>query len=249
MVMGLHTVVNYLLLLGTSRISGNQGNRLRLCFAAAWGGLFSGLSLIRGQFLPPPIVARIIEILIIGVIAFGIGKEALRRMLVFLFLNLSLDGMFQLTQRTEEIIIILCAAIISFVCRFLSISGAVRSRFSKIEIHHCGNTIKFNALRDTGNSLIDPVTGENMLVIGPRIASALTGLTKEELASPINTLHRGRVRGLWLVPFSSVGNSGGLMLAMRFPDSVLDGRHYNFVAALASEGLDDYDALIGGFYQ
>ena len=166
--------------------------------------------------------------------------------IIFLILILSLEGALQIINRSDEITITFCACVILLLWRFVICGLPMRKNMISVIIKYHGKVIKIKAFRDTGNSLIDPISGEKMLVISHRIASELTGLSKEDLAAPINTISEGRVRGLWLVPFSSVGNAEGLMLAIRFSDVLLEGKHVSIVAALAAEGLNDYDALIGG---
>ena len=242
----LNTAVNYLLLRGASEISGFGRSKMRTVVAACLGGLYSGICLIGGHSLSGMMIVRCVILIIVSVIAFGISVQSLRSGIVFMILNFSLEGVLQLINQVNEITMTFCACVISLLCRFAISGSPMRKRLISVIINYRGKAVKIKALHDTGNSLVDPISGEKMLVINHAVASELTGLTKEELASPINTLREGRVGGMWLVPFSSVGNANGLMLAIRFSDAILDGKPVSIVAALAAEGLEDYDALIGG---
>ena len=103
------------------------------------------------------------------------------------------------------------------------------------------------ALRDTGNSLRDPVTGDAVLILASEAAQRLTGLTEQQIASPVETLTIGTLPGLRLIPYRAVGQ-GGLLLGMKL-NCVIDGRESSTVVAFDPGGLGKetmYQALTGG---
>ena len=105
------------------------------------------------------------------------------------------------------------------------------------------------ALCDTGNQLRDPVTGEHVLVVGAQVAGELLGLTARQLANPADTLMTAKIQGLRLIPYTTVGRSRGLLLAVRMKDIRVDGRRTDALVAFAPEGLGEnggYQALTGG---
>ncbi len=105
------------------------------------------------------------------------------------------------------------------------------------------------ALRDTGNTLRDPVTGEPVLVAGPSVAQRMLGLTEEELSTPAKTLVDGKIKGLRLIPYRSVGQSNGMLLAVRVPRAKVGTRQGSVVVAFTPTVLDPenrYHALAGG---
>ena len=105
------------------------------------------------------------------------------------------------------------------------------------------------ALKDTGNTLRDPLTGEPVLVVSASIAGRLTGLTEQQLKNPLETLSSRIVPGLRLIPYHSIGNAGGFLLAKRFEDVVIAGKRKSALVAFAAEGLGNgeiYQALTGG---
>ena len=127
--------------------------------------------------------------------------------------------------------------------------GAVGREYVPVTLSYQGRTASFTALRDTGNTLHDPITGEPVLVVSGQIGEALTGLTQRELASPLETLAARPLPGLRLIPYHAVGNPGGLLLAMRFPGAMVGKKQQNVLVAFAAEGLGHtgmYQALTGG---
>ena len=244
--MGLYAAVNYLLLRGAAIVSGVRTKNSRITFGVLIGGVYGGLCVVYGESAAAANTVRFLVLALTGIISFGLHRQSIRAALLLIILNLTLDGITELTHKTDSISLIIASGIIAVICRFLRFDSISEKRFTQIVINHRGKAVALNAFHDTGNSLMDPITGERMVVIGPRAACALTGLTKEELASPITTLCQGRIRGLRIVPFSSVGNENGLMLAMRFSDVRVDGKPANIVAAFAAEGMNEYDALMGG---
>ena len=103
------------------------------------------------------------------------------------------------------------------------------------------------ALRDTGNTLRDPITGGEVLVIGADAAGELTGLTQAQLRNPIDSL--GTIPGLRLIPYHSIGNEGGFLLALKLQNVKIGSWKGSSLVAFAPEGLNlegTYQALTGG---
>ena len=86
-------------------------------------------------------------------------------------------------------------------------------------------------------------------MVSGQIGEQLTGLTRHQLSSPLETMAARPLPGLRLIPYHAVGNSGGLLLAMRFPGAVVGKKEQTVLAAFAAEGLSNtgmYQALTGG---
>jgi stage II sporulation protein GA (sporulation sigma-E factor processing peptidase) len=105
------------------------------------------------------------------------------------------------------------------------------------------------ALRDTGNTLRDPVSGEPVLVAGPSVAENMLGLSKEELSTPAETMVSSNIKGLRLIPYRTVGQRDGLLLAIRIPCAKVGLRKGSVMVAFSPTVLDPdgrYHALAGG---
>ena len=115
-----------------------------------------------------------------------------------------------------------------------------------VELNYADRHIVLTALQDTGNTLRDPVTGQQVLVIGADAANKLIGLTKSQLQTPVESVNA--IPGLRLIPYHSVG-SNGFLLAMRLSNVKIGSWQGSTLVAFAPEGLSGegaYQALTGG---
>ena len=105
------------------------------------------------------------------------------------------------------------------------------------------------ALKDTGNTLHDPLTGEQVLVAGADVAEKLLGLTADQLLHPVETLASGKFQGLRLVPYRAVGQPGSMMLTVRFQKARIGNKQTRPLVAFAPEKIavgEVYQMLTGG---
>lgn len=245
---GLNFLVDFLLLLGTNRMTGYPADLRRLAAAAALGAVYAGACLLPGFRFLGSLLWRTVSLGLMGCIAFGCGPSALRRCGVFILLTLALGGFALSLGRVDPGALLLSSLVLWGLCRF-SVAAPPGSRmYLPLEIRHGDRTLNLLALRDTGNSLRDPVTGEQVLVICAGAARQLTGLTEEQLRDPLGTLTEAPVPGLRLIPYRTVGQ-GGMMLAMAFSDTALEGKRGRRIVAFSPEDFgrkEGYQALTGG---
>ena len=81
------------------------------------------------------------------------------------------------------------------------------------------------------------------------VASELLGLTEEQLQHPVETLTKGILPGLRLVPYRAVPQPGGMLLALRFPGAVIGKNKGSPLVAFAPQVLGrgaGYRMLTGG---
>lgn len=247
LLMVLNFLVDHLLLMGTNRLSGFPWGGRRAAVAAALGTLYSGSCLLPGfRFLGNPLW-RLVCLGLMGAIAFGWNLGALRRGGIFALLSLAMGGLAVSLNRTDLPGLLLCGGLVWLLCR-LSFGGQHRD-YIPLEIRYGGREVRLLALRDTGNTLRDPMTARPVLVISREAATALTGLTEEELKDPMQTLLRYPLPGLRLIPYRTVGQPGGLLLAMEFADVKLGPRRQSALVAFDTGGMgkgDIHQALTGG---
>ncbi len=248
MVVLLNFLVDYLLLLGTNRLSGFPPGSWRCAAGALLGGLYAGACLLPGFRFLGSILWRTVMLCLMAMLAFGINTSALKRGGIFLLLSLAMGGMAISAGRGDFLSLLLSGGGIWLLCSW-AFGGAVGGReYVPVELRWQGNTLSLIALRDTGNTLRDPITGEQVLVIGAQAAQDLTGLTLAQIASPLETLTQHPLPGLRLIPYHAVGKMGGMLLAMRFSDVRIGNRRQSALVAFAPEGLgrgDAYQALTG----
>lgn len=245
----LNFLVDFLLLLGTNRLAGFPIALGRSAVAAGLGGLYAGSCLMPGFRFLGNGFWRLISLAGMGAVAFGWNRSALRRCGVFVLLSMALGGMAVWLDRGDFPRLVLAAAFMGLLCR-VAFGGRVGGRnYVPVRIGTGERTLQLTALVDSGNTLRDPITGEGVVIIGPGPAKSLTGLSREQLENPLETLANQPLPGLRLVPYRTVGKGQGMLLALRFPDVTVAGNRGSRLVAFAPAALGEgtmYQALTGG---
>ena len=245
----LNFLVDFLLLLGTNRLSGFPTQRWRCAGSALLGSVYSGACLLPGFRFLGNFLWRCVSLGLMGLMAFGCNASALKRGGIFLLLTMAMGGIALSVGRGDLVSLVLCAGL-CLLLSILSFGGQVGGReYIPLKIDYNGRSESLIALKDTGNALKDPITGEQVLVVSAEVAGRLTGLTKQQLQHPMETLLVRPIPGMRLIPYRSVGNPGGFLLAKRFDEVVIGNRRQSAVVAFAADGLgtgEIYQALTGG---
>lgn len=241
----LNFIVEFLLLLGGGRLIGAPAGIIRCLMGAAAGALHSGLCLMPGlHFLGNPLW-RAVSIGGMALIAYGLQRSTLRRGAVFAILSLALGGIAAGLGDGGLFSWLAAAAGLGLLC-LLGFRGKMQGgKFVPVEISSGDTKVHLTAMQDTGNTLCDPVTGRSVLVIDAEAASKLTGLSREQLQKPVETI--GAIPGLRLVPYRAIGKESGLLLARKYQNVQIGNWKGSSLVAFAPEGLGgDYEALTGG---
>lgn len=243
----LNFLVDLLLLLGTNRLCGYPGRPGRAVLSAALGGIYGGICLLPGFAFLGNTLWRTVSLGLMACIAFGINKSALRRGLVFALLSMALGGIAMGLNDRGIGALILSAAGVCFLCA-VGFRGKLGAQsFVPVELCYGGKRLRLTALQDTGNTLRDPVTGRQVLVVGADVAEKLTGLTVQQLKTPVEAM--GTIPGLRLIPYRTVGQGSGLLLALKLQQVRIGKWQGSTLVAFAPEGLSPegaYQALTGG---
>ena len=248
-VMAINFAVDFLLLLGTERLSGIHGSRKRLLAAALLGALYSGVCLLPDFRFLGNAVWRTVSLVLMGSIAFGWSRSAAQRCGLFGVLSLALGGMATAVGRSDLPALALAGVGLWCLCCMSGMSCPVSREYIPLEIQYGQQLVKLLALRDTGNTLRDPITGKQVLVINSDAAAKLTGLSSQQLQTPLETVAKRPIEGLRLIPFHTVGQGSGMMLAMAFDSVIINGRKERCVVAFAPENFGEkgvWQALVGG---
>lgn len=228
-------VVDILLLSATGRFLGGQSHPIRVLLGALAGTVFAGLSLLPGFSFLHHFLWHLCTLLVISLFAFGFS---LRKWILFSLLHLSL-GNVSFGER-EQLSVLLGALGIAFACIVIGRGN----RYVPVELSYAGRTLTLTALRDTGNTLRDPITGKQVLIIGADAAQKLTGLTLSALCDPVGTM--GKLPGLRLIPYQTVGNTG-FLLALPMQNVKIGNKRGNALVALSPQIFGKpYQALAGG---
>ena len=254
----LNLLMDYFLLLAAGWVTRAGIHRLRLFFSALLGSVYS----VAAVFFPHEPLLALLAGLMMVLIAFG-PRRLLRRTITFLVLSCALAGVLSLLSTKVLLhlpVLLLSASCFALLLRrgFSGTAGGSKTVLPAL-LTLGDRRAEFSVLVDTGNCLLDPMTGQRVLVsewesvrsLFPRELSGL--LSKENFSSPENTLillnelFPGR---FMLLPFSSLGQSKGLLLAFRADLLCLEGREEirGISVAITPEKLgknDDFTALIG----
>lgn len=238
----LNFLVDLLLLVAANRLSGHPPSIKRAVLAASLGGVYGGVCMLPGFRFLAGTVWRVICLVLISGIAFGFRKEAVRRCVLFVLLSMSLGGIAVGVEKGSFVSLVLSALGVCLMCVF-GLRGRIGSEYVQVQI----GDLCLTALRDTGNTLTDPLTGQQILVVSANVGERLLGLTRSELNDPIKAM--GRMPGLRLVPFHAVGCSAGMLPVKRFENVKIGSWQGSCLVAFAPNELGQgkpYEALTGG---
>lgn len=240
---GLNFLVDFLLLLGTNRLTGFPAGAKRAALAAALGAVYSGACLLPGFRFLGSTLWRLVSLGLMASIAFGWNQSAWKRSGIFLLLSMALGGIALGFGKGGFGMLLLGAAGVWLLCR-IGFGGTVGQEYVPIQVSVGGKSLNLIALRDTGNTLRDPITGERVLILSPDAARTLWGLSEGDLRHPMETILARP--GFRLIPYRAVGQPGSMLLGIR-ADVVIGGRQQRSVVAFAPERIgrgECYQALV-----
>ncbi|MBE7004956.1 MAG: hypothetical protein E7425_11900 [Ruminococcaceae bacterium] len=183
-------LLDYLLLLGTARLAGRCIRRRRLALSAALGAAFSAASLV----LSLPEWTLVPALLAMCALAFAGSGRTVRLTLLFALLACSLGGAALLLGRAFGDVrrfarcmlyarmpwgVFFAASALSYVLLSCVFRGGARGDGGErvhVRVEYAGKRADVLLLRDTGNLLTDPLTGEGVPVIERRALASLLAL-------------------------------------------------------------------------
>lgn len=262
----LNFCVNFLLLRGTARLGASAARRLRILSAAAIGAGYAVL-----VYFPPfyPLRSFLFKIAVAAAMlltAFGAKRSTLRLGAIFAALSLVLCGAVYGVQaivgkppiyRSGLIYpvsfasLLLTALAVSLACRLLlpRLTHATDSVVA-LTLTLGKTTVHLTALRDSGNTLCDPISGEPVLTADWRVAEKLLPIPvkQEEFFQPTALALRLKDYSPRLIPYRAVGVESGLLLAL--PCKIeCGGKRRNGPVAFSPTAVSDggaYEILTGG---
>ena len=240
----LRVIVSFLLLLAASSLCCIEVKLLRLICASVTGGIYAVYCMFPDLYFPGNVVVYYLVLLLMGAIAFGKHSTALWATCVLVIENFLIDVLLRDAGSRLKVFFIILAIIVLLYLLY----NRNRKAFVPVVLNHKGKSVSFMALRDTGNTLKDPVTGKPVLIVGADIAKQLLGIDKEQLKKPIDYIHA--IPGLRLIPYRTIGQNGGLMLAIKLQNVRVGHRKGSEIIAFAPENIGQkgyYQALTGGY--
>ena len=239
--------LDYLLLLGTLRIAGRPLRRWRLALGAALGAAYSVAALA----LPLPAWTMPAALLVMTLAAFGRTERYVKLTLLYLLLACGLGGIVLLLGRADGMErlaygliyarlpwgVFFAASGLAYLLLTLVFRAGARhggGEFVRVRVEHGGRQVTLQLLRDTGNTLSDPLTGEGVPVIEK--SALLPLLSGEEGGESARiTVTALRVR--------TVSGADGTLDAFRCDGLFADGR------ALGARLIALSPEAFGGRYQ
>ena len=249
LVMLLNFAVQLLLLLGAYRLSAHPPDYKRALCAAVMGSIYAVVCLLPGFSGFAKFPWHILCLCLMSVLCYGWGALAIRQGAIFLFLSFALNGFVLLMGQGGHVSVMLSAALLAVLCVVGFGGGSSKREYATVSICHGKKHVRMTALVDTGNMLKDPVTGNSVMVVDRMTADKLLGLTTEQLEDPIGTISRGKYPGLRLIPYTAVGKSAGMLLAMKMDELRINGQISTQIVAFAPQSIGQgsgYEALLGG---
>lgn len=247
-VMILNFLVDLLLILGTNRLTGYPPGYRRAIVAAGLGAVYAGAAFLPGFRFLGEMLWRTVFLGLMSVLAFGLDLSAVRRGAIFLLLSMALGGIASGVGLPDFGGLCLCALLLWLLCR-MGFSGGGNREYVEVLLKWNDRRVQLLALRDTGNLLRDPLTGESVLVCGADVGEELLGISRSCFSDPVGTLASGTIPGMRLLPYRTVGQTGTVMLALRLKDTVIAGRSSDPLVAFAPQEIGAgtcYRMLTGG---
>lgn len=235
--------VDFLLLLEAGRTAGKSVSAIRLLLGAGLGSFFAGLSRLQGFEVLRSLPAGLMVLAGVAAGAFWGRRQGVEQGLLFILLRLALEGLVLGLRSRSPGLQLLLAVLLALACWW----GMERQRRSAVPVELCygDRRMQVRGLRDTGNLLRDPLTGESVLVADAAVGRQLLGLSREQLQDPAQALQQGLPGRL--IPYHSVGNQGGLLLALRLKEIRIGTRRGEALVAFSPTELGGgYQLLLGG---
>lgn len=266
-VFALNFSVNYLLLRASARLGGAALRRKRLLLGALLGAVYAVSVYLPGLRWLSLLPCKLLCAAGMIVLAFGWRRSSLRLAAVFGGMTLVLCGAVygvellkggKLHYHADALFypvtffsLLLTAAAVSFACRLLlpKLTFAANSVLP-VTLRLNGKTVHLSALRDSGNTLTDPVSGESVLTVHWQAVRALFPfpLSSDEVASPATLALRLKDYAPRLIPYRAVGVSSGLLLAIPCEINMNNQTKIGLVALSPTPVSERsaYEALTGG---
>ncbi|MBQ8768769.1 MAG: sigma-E processing peptidase SpoIIGA [Oscillospiraceae bacterium] len=248
LVMLVNFLVDLLLLIAANRLCGYPVKIKRAVLSAGIGAVYAGVCILPGFRFLGNVFWRLMMLALMSGVAFGWNASILRRSAIFVFLSMALGGIALGLGNGSIIALIAAAAGVCILCVVGFRGGAAAKEYVTVQLTYGGVTRELTALLDTGNALKDPITGQSVLVVGSDVAKQMLGLSQGQLLAPIETVAQGKIPGLRLIPYRSVGNANGMMLAIKMDRVCVGKQEIGNLVAFAPQilGAGEFGALIGG---
>lgn len=263
--------VDYLLLVVSGNLTASPIRRRRILLAGALGGCYGVVCLLPGWDFLGSFPWRIVMAGLMCLAAFGPGKTLIRQVVVLFLLTAAFSGIVLLLT---ELFAAPAAFVGSSVYYPLSLGtlvltaggayGAITWALGRLH-HHGGDVVsvtltlegkteELTALRDTGNTLRDPITGAGVMVADLGILKKLLpNLNMRNTSEPQQLMEEICLQYPYLrprlIPYKTVGVPHGMLVGIKPQEVIISGKRENLLVAFSPVDISDgggYRALLGG---
>lgn len=265
----LNALTDYLLLLACGNLTASPIRRVRVGLAGVLGGGYAMLSLVPGLTFLGGLFWQAVFAVALCLVAFGPGKMLLRQSIVLFLLAAAFSGVvLLLTELFSAPAALVGKRVyypVSFGVLVLTAGGAyggIAWGLNRLQ-HHGGDvvqteislggqTVHITALRDTGNTLKDPISGCGVLIAdGEVFRKLLPGLEpgKDPAALLAQVREAAPETSPRLIPYKTIGVENGLLLALKPQEVKISGKQETLLIACSPVPVSDgggYEALLGG---
>lgn len=270
---GLNTAINYLLLRGSAAMGGCPARLWRLLAAAAIGGLYAVAAVLPGLDCLQGMAFQAVSAAVMLLAAFGWKRSTVKQGLFFFALSFAFGGAVLLVVQLVEpdcmllggrayyavstpALLLLAGLCYGLAAAVLNGWGAhTGGDVVPLRLELNGRQAELRALRDTGNTLRDPMTGESVLVAEWTVLRRLlpeAGLEQAHFRDPAALIQKlaewyPKLR-FRLVTYEAVGVACGLLPAVRCTVRKKGKAKSVLVAFTGTEvsGQGRFEALLGG---
>ena len=239
----LYILVNLLLAKAVGRLLRISLDFKRQLLGSLQAGLYVFACLITNSKVLCSWLLYITNTLLTAFLYFGRSKRARPAIASFILLYLALGGICIGRQAVLSLLIGTAGiGLIGFLVNF-----GYGKQYVHVKFKYNFRDYELDAMLDTGNMLKDPISGHPVLIVAADVAQELTGLSAEQLRSPIEAIPY--LAGSRLIPYKTIGQSGVFLLGIYAQHLEMDGWQGSGVIALSPEffgSRSTYQALTGG---
>ena len=260
----LNTVIDYLLLLSAGKLCALPLHRGRMALGALWGGAYALLAAVYPALFALWTVKLLAGALAV-IIAFGLEKRTMRAMAAFYAVAAAFGGAVYGAARLRGepveagLPVSLPVLLLSFAVCYAGVSLAFRHAGLRAErvirtvtLTLGGRDATFSALADSGNELIDPVTGCGAVIVSPAALASLFDVPELLAADAAESLETLRARypdaRFRLLPCTCAAAERALLLCFRPECIKVDGTPRGDLLVAVSRGNmsedGEYQAVI-----
>lgn len=248
----LNFIVDYLLILGTNRLTGFPVSPIRSLLGALVGGIYGCMCMIPSLHFLGNLLWRLIFFCLMTVVAFGNCRSAWSRGAILLLLSMALGGIAAGAGVRDFFAVCLCGGLVVILCTVGFGGVGIGKSYVPVELSWKGRNIKLLALNDTGNVLRDPITGEQVLICGADVGAELLNLSEDRFSDPVSLLSMEELPGIRLISYHSIGQPCGMMAVLRIRNAKINGVDMDPLVAFSPQRIGigkDYRMLTGGIFQ